>query len=164
MGDVYIGFGSNRDDHLDNLMEALKHLGNFNLIIDRCSSVYATEGVDSGKGMPEFYNMVASFETTLGPKEVLSRCQYVEKLMGKDLTPLVARKIDLDLLYYGNLIICEDNLILPHPLAHRRRFVVIPMVEIAPDFVHPVMGLTMSQLNEKLPEEIGYVNKVKEIM
>jgi len=163
MGFVFIGFGSNEGDREENLKKALDYLRQSQLVLCNCSSIYATEGVGSGNNMPEFLNMVASFETILSPTEVLSQCQQVEKFMGRKQSNNSSRIIDLDLLFYGNLVFCEDGLILPHPLAHIRRFVVMPMCEIAPYFVHPVMNITMIKLNEKLPESIGYVKKVGEI-
>jgi len=164
MGYLYIGFGSNRRDRKEHLKKALLCLRKGNFVLDRCSSVYATEGVDSGRNMPEFLNMVASFETILSPAEVLSHCQQVEKSMGRKKDSGFPRIIDLDILFYGSLILCENSLILPHPLAHRRRFVVVPMCEIAPDFVHPVMNITMKELMDKIPENTGYVRNIGTII
>ncbi|MGQ9706447.1 MAG: 2-amino-4-hydroxy-6-hydroxymethyldihydropteridine diphosphokinase [bacterium] len=163
MGFVFIGFGSNEGDREKYIKKALDEFRQGYLVLCNCSSIYLTEGVDSKSNAKEFLNMVASFETILSPIEVLLLCQQIEKSLGRTQSNNSSRSIDLDLLFYGNLIVCEDGLILPHPLAHRRRFVIVPMCEIAPYFIHPVINITMIELNEKLPTNIGYVKKFKEI-
>ncbi len=96
---------------------------------------------------PAFLNQVISIETMLTPEELLSRTLEIEKQLGRERRlRWGARVIDIDMLYYSDLVLDTENLHLPHPRLHQRRFTLVPLVEIAPDFVHPVLHKTNQEL------------------
>jgi 2-amino-4-hydroxy-6-hydroxymethyldihydropteridine diphosphokinase len=140
---VFIGFGSNLGDRKANIEEALR-LGGFK--IARTSSLYETEPVGF-VNQPWFVNCVVEIESDLAPLDLLRICQSVEqKLLRKREIPKGPRTIDLDILFYGTLIVHDPDLVIPHPAIQDRLFVLQPMNEIAPNFVHPLLKKTISQL------------------
>jgi len=151
MTTVYIGLGSNLDDPVENIRQALaalKSLESFSLL--RVSSFYRTAPV----GYEEqrwFVNAVAEGDTTLTPSSLLERLQRIERKMGRD-TPFKwgPRNIDLDLLFYGDRVVEEDGLSVPHPLAGQRRFVMAPLTELAPEGVHPAEHRTFQSILKQL--------------
>ena len=101
-------------------------------------------------GAPAYLNGVALVETPLSPRALLERMLDVEAAFGRERTVLNApRTLDLDLIAYGRQVIDEPGLDVPHPRAHGRRFVMGPLAEIAPDWVHPVLGVTAAELAAK---------------
>lgn len=118
--------------------------------IRKVSSLYRTEPV----GMTEqgwFLNGVALCETELDPERALDVTQSIESRLGRvRLERWGPRTLDLDILFFGNLQIDLPELTVPHPRLHERRFVLIPLVEIAPSWIHPTMGLTMRDLLDRL--------------
>ena len=136
---VYLGLGSNLGNRLGNLrsaLAALKELPGF--AIGKMSSIYETVPVDN-MDQPKFLNMVVEAATDLTPAELLTSLLRIESHLGrvrqKTWEP---RAIDLDILYYGDQIVSEDNLSIPHPRAAQRAFVLVPLCEIAPDFTDPL--------------------------
>jgi len=96
---------------------------------------------------PAFLNQVISIETILTPEELLSQTLEIEKQLGRERRlRWGARVIDIDMLYYSDLILDTENLHLPHPRLHQRRFTLVPLAEIAPDFVHPILRKTNQEL------------------
>ena len=95
-----------------------------------------------------FLNQVVIAETELEPHIVLERCLQIETELGRTRSGngYEPRTIDIDIIFFGNQIIKQPNLTVPHPLMHRRNFVLQPLCDVTPDFVHPVLGLTVSQL------------------
>ncbi|MFH1955215.1 MAG: 2-amino-4-hydroxy-6-hydroxymethyldihydropteridine diphosphokinase [Pseudomonadota bacterium] len=154
METAYIGMGSNLGDKLMNCRKAIGLIDN----IDCCkvktqSRFYRTEPV--GVVSQDWYvNGVIRIETGLSAHELLKFLLSVETEMGRvRRRKWEARVIDLDILLYGNRVMREKNLTVPHPLMHERRFVLIPMVELDSDLVHPVLGRTMAELLDSLLEE-----------
>lgn len=139
MNQVFIGLGSNIDDPLDRLSEAYQHLtAQADLSATGLSKVY----ISSPQGppdQPDFYNAVAGFTASLSPHKLLTTLLNIETQMGrKRLRHWGERCIDLDLLLYGTAVIATDALILPHPRAHERRFVLDPLSELlGTDYVMP---------------------------
>src|SRR3989338_10921733 len=134
---VYLSLGSNigdREANLKKAMELLVKIGE----IKSASKIYETEphGV---AGHPWYLNQCVEVETDVSPEILLKKCLEIEKQLGrvreKDVT--VPRTIDIDMLFYDNEHIETDHLTVPHPRLHERRFVLIPLAEIVPDFVHP---------------------------
>lgn len=144
---VYLGAGSNLGNRCENLQKALNLLkdspGISNLTL---SKLYETSPVDF-REQDKFLNAVARVHTSLLPREVMTLCQDIERGLGRTKTVRFGpRNIDLDLLFYDACIINEADFIVPHPRAHARLFVLRPMCDLEPDFVHPVLQKNMARL------------------
>lgn len=150
----YIGIGSNLGDALQNCKDAIGNLSRINEIqLTGWSSFYKSEPV----GIEEqdwFVNAVVEIKTTLAASDLLYVLQSIEKAMGrKKETKGGPRIIDLDLLFYGQDVIAEDDLRVPHPEIHKRRFVLEPLHEIASYFIHPAFGVSVRGLKERLSDQ-----------
>lgn len=155
MGKVaYIGLGSNIGDRAANLKRALDRLkARQGLKVKKASSLYEAEPVGL-KGQPWYLNAVVEVETSLSPEGLFKVCQEIETEMGRRReTRWGPRVIDLDILLYGNNIIDEEDLKIPHPRMHTRRFVLVPLAEIAPEAIHPAFKKTVSSLLGELKDE-----------
>jgi len=148
---AYLGLGSNLGDRAANLLKALPVLVSGELTLIKASSIYETEPLDY-PDQPSFLNMVIALSgEEIEPFSLLRFCLEIELRLGRQRTiPRGARTIDIDLLLLDDLVIdgIRDGieLLLPHPRMHLRRFVLAPLVEIAPALLHPVLGKTMMQL------------------
>lgn len=144
MSRVYIGLGSNRGDRLKNLKDSLSHIKR-EIEVRRVSSLYLTEPVGMKGGW--FLNCVLEGETELDPNELMETLLAIEKEMGRvRKKEKEERIIDLDLLLYQGRVLKEKGLILPHPRLHKRRFVLVPLVEINPHLYHPVLRRTVKEI------------------
>jgi 2-amino-4-hydroxy-6-hydroxymethyldihydropteridine diphosphokinase len=138
---IYLGLGSNLGDRMENLRQALE---NFSVL--QQSSFYETEPVDFLE-QPWFVNAAVNINTNLPPNDLLDYCLEIEKKLGRVRdVPKGPRLIDIDILFYEQIILSTSSLILPHPQVPYRRFVLKPLNEIASSFVHPVMERTISDL------------------
>jgi 2-amino-4-hydroxy-6-hydroxymethyldihydropteridine diphosphokinase len=149
---AYIGIGSNLGEPLENCRTAIRLLGGMRgcRIKDR-SRFYQTEPVGV-KGQGWYVNAVVSLWTEMPPRHLLEGLLAVETRMGRvRKEKWGARLIDLDLLIHGDRIMDEQGLIVPHPRMHERRFVLLPMIDLAPALVHPVYGKTMAELLDECP-------------
>ena len=148
---AYIGLGSNlgeRESMIRQALEAISLLPETDLT--RASSLYDTEPVGD-VDQPNFLNAVAEVETDLAPMQLLWNLQLIEKRLGRERTRRWGpRVIDLDLLLYGDEVIEEETLRVPHPELTRRAFVLVPLVELEPLLVHPGTGETMLSHLSKL--------------
>lgn len=153
---AFIGLGSNLGDRLRHLAAAREALSEW-VTVERTSSVYETEPVDL-PDQPWFLNQVLLIRCTLAPFALLDACLTIEHRLGRVRSvPKGPRTIDLDILLYDDLIIDEErdghHLAIPHPRLHLRRFVLVPLCELAPDRKHPILGRTMTELLASVPDE-----------
>lgn len=146
MKTVYLALGSNVGERETHLASARAHIGAEDMRITRASAVYETEPRD----VPDqswFLNQVVEIETELFPKQLLSRVQKIERLMGRVVTrPKGPRTIDIDILFYGGAIVSTPGLEIPHARLTDRRFVLEPLAELAPDLRHPRTRQTVREL------------------
>jgi 2-amino-4-hydroxy-6-hydroxymethyldihydropteridine diphosphokinase len=143
---AFIGLGSNLGDTQANLIDAWQRLGKITGInLLRLSSPYRTEPVNMDTDH-WFTNAVGEILTTLSPTELLAAMLAIEAEMGRDRTLTQDRPVDLDLLYYGDLMIQSQTLTVPHPRIAERLFVLAPLAELAPEHVHPRLGRTSLEL------------------
>src|SRR5918911_5400838 len=151
---AYVSLGSNLGDRAGNLLLAARGMLDAGLCVTRLSAVYETEPVDV-REQPLFLNMVAELRVaTFSPEQTLARLLRIEYALGRRRDPLRGpRTVDLDLLLYGDEQRSTEFLQLPHPRLHERRFVLIPLVELAPDLVHPTVHRTISQLLAETHDE-----------
>lgn len=155
----YLSLGANLGARRAALETALRALAGAGIALDRLSSVHDTAAVGGPAASPRFLNRVASGlvdSRTPPPRLLLERLLEIEARLGRTRRRANApRPIDLDLLLYGDRVVRETGLVLPHPRLHERRFVLAPLCELAPDLVHPVLGRAMAELLAALPEEEG---------
>jgi 2-amino-4-hydroxy-6-hydroxymethyldihydropteridine diphosphokinase len=146
MKSIYLSFGSNRGDRLGYIKRAIEALPAAGARVRRLSSYYKTQPVDL-RSQAWFLNCVAEAETELTPLRLLSACKTVERTLGRRLGVVKGpRPIDIDILLYDNAVIHSVELVVPHERLPERRFVLVPLCEIARDLRHPVSQRTMLEL------------------
>lgn len=155
MNITYLLLGTNLGDRRNNFLQACVLLEKNAGKISKISSIYETEpwGFSTSQW---FYNMVIEFQTEWTPKELLNIILEIEKKMGRERTDKGTyenRIIDIDILLFENQIIHNESLEIPHPRMHLRKFTLLPLVEIAPDIIHPVLKMKMKQLLDDSKDE-----------
>src|SRR3989441_1325420 len=152
---VYIGIGSNLGDQKANTLEAIDRVAKFRATrVVRASSLYESEPLGDAKTW--FVNSVIELETEFPPDELLKRLKAIEKAMGRKRVKgkrWGSRVIDLDILLCDLEIVEKRNLKIPHPEMHKRRFVLLPLAELAPHVVHPHLGQSGSALLAGVKDE-----------
>jgi 2-amino-4-hydroxy-6-hydroxymethyldihydropteridine diphosphokinase len=150
MNKVYLGLGTNLGDRKRNLRDAIERIEEHIGKILNSSSVYETApwGLEAET---DFLNMVIEVETALSPTELLKKIFEIESKLGRERTQdrYSSRIIDIDILFYDDLIVDQKGLKIPHRLIHERRFVLAPLSEIAPDLVHPMQKKSIKVLLEE---------------
>lgn len=165
MAIVYLGIGSNLGDRRKNLTQALRLISP-QAEVKQVSSVYKTEPVGF-KEQPFFLNAVCRVSTKLSPVKLLELVKKIEANLGrKPSFPNAPRPIDIDILFYESQVIKSHDLIIPHPRLTQRAFVLVPLVEIAPDIIHPENGKTVKELLHSLESTEGFCKwaEAEEIM
>ena len=153
MAIVYLSLGSNLGDRLGYIQQATSLLGMHNDInIVATSSFYESEPwkMDSDNW---FVNAVVQISTSLSPEALLDECQRIECQLGRPVNrtnEYTDRTVDIDIIFYDNQIINNERLTIPHKQFHKRAFMLVPMLEIADDFVHPFFGRTVESLYNDL--------------
>jgi len=152
MNEVYLLLGSNEGKPEENLLRAKAQ------IAERCgaiaveSSLYETEAWGI-KEQPSFLNQAILIKTNLNPTDLLLSLKLIEKQLGRvETTKWGPRVIDIDILFYGQEIVNLPDLKIPHPYIQERRFALVPLAEIAPQFIHPILRKTMSELLRDCPD------------
>lgn len=155
--DAYISLGSNLGDRELNLLMAIAELGKLaHCRITAVSSFYETSAVGMEDETPAFHNAVVRLSTTHdSPVELLHKLQQIEreKFDRQTTVGVQSRKMDLDLLLFGKQILATDELTLPHPRMTRRKFVLVPLLEIAPDFIDPASNKKLNHFLQDLPAD-----------
>ena len=159
---AFIGAGANLGEPVRQLRQAQEQLEKASGVkFLAASSFYRTQPVGPVE-QPPFINAVFSLEPEIGPHDLLSLLLDIEQKMGRVRKERWGpRVIDLDLIFYGEEVINEQGIKVPHPRLHERRFVLAPLAEIAPGFVHPVLKKTVSELLAELPAGDFWVEKLE---
>lgn len=155
MKQVYLLIGGNLGNRTENLAQARDLINARCGVIHSASSLYETAAW--GKiPQPDYLNQVLLLETRLSPQELLSGILAIEKELGRYRNARYGpRTIDIDILFYEDMILHQENLQIPHPRIAERRFVLTPLHEIAPAFIHPELKKTISWLLENCPDELA---------
>lgn len=150
---VFLGLGSNLGAREATLARALVALAARGFRQERASRLYLTEPV-GGPPQEWYLNQVLAGVTTLSPDELLTACLAVESESGRVRgVKNAARTLDVDILFYGELLRDTAELRLPHPRLHERRFVLVPLAELAPELVHPRLGTSIRELLARCPDQ-----------
>ena len=150
---VYLSLGSNLGNRQANLDMALKMLSE-RMRMGKVSSIYDTEPMGN-TNQPRFLNLACEVFTHLSPEGLLALTKGIERRMGRYSRSGEPRTIDIDIALYGDQVIDTRDLVVPHPKMAERSFVLIPIAEIAPDLVHPVLKKTIRELNQAIKEQQG---------
>jgi len=163
---AYLGLGGNLGDPEEAIRKALALLeADGSVKIIGVSSFYRTEPVGmariEGQAIPWFVNAVAKICTPLSPEKLLERCLSIEQQLGRDrshnpaYTGALSRTLDVDILFYGDSIVHMPGLTIPHPRVQERVFTLVPLRELAPDLMHPELGMTIDALARNLDNQTG---------
>jgi 2-amino-4-hydroxy-6-hydroxymethyldihydropteridine diphosphokinase len=150
---VFFSLGSNLGNRQDNLDRALKMLSE-RMRLGKVSSIYDTEPVGP-ISQPRFLNLAVEAFTNLKPEGLLAMVKGIEQKMGRIGRTGEPRVIDIDILLYGDQVVKTPALIIPHAELHKRSFVLVPLSEIAPDVIHPVLNKPIKDLNKAVKEVQG---------
>ena len=144
---IFLGLGSNIGKRQEYINKAISELENNPLMtLIQTSSFIETKAI-SKTCQPDFINAVCEMTTLLSPEELLIETQEIEKKLGRTQKGTQEpRTIDIDILFFGEIILTQENLTIPHALLHTRAFVLKPLAEIAPEFIHPILNQNIETL------------------
>lgn len=161
---AYLALGANLGDRLATFRQARAALdGRAHIEVTGASALFETEPVGGPAGQGFYLNAVLQIATTLAPRDLLTACQEIEQHFGRRRDQRWGpRTLDIDLLLYGEVVCDDPRLMLPHPRLHLRRFVLAPLLELAPDLRHPLLGQTIRDLHALLddPAEVRRLDDV----
>ncbi len=154
MIDVFLLLGSNLGDRQSFLQKAIDHVEAEIAAVIKQSSFYETQSWGKSDA-PDYLNLVIQLSTDLSAQEVLKRILDIEQVLGRTREEKWgSRTIDIDILFYGQNVIAEPDLHVPHPELHNRMFTLAPLSEIAPDFIHPILNKNVFELKNKLKDNL----------
>jgi 2-amino-4-hydroxy-6-hydroxymethyldihydropteridine diphosphokinase len=144
---TFIGLGSNLGDRAGNLLLAVRSLMEASFVVHKLSAIYETEPIDI-ESDTNFLNMVIEIRVTnVSATQMMARLLRIEYLLGRgDKTEKKPRTVDLDILFFGDTRVESEFLTLPHPRLHLRKFVLVPLAEIAPAFIHPILETNIADI------------------
>ena len=152
MRTIFLGLGTNSGDLTKNITQAIELIGSFVSDISR-AQLYTSKAMYYSD-QPNFINTVVKGQTKISPTELLKKLKDIEKTIGRKKTFRNGpRMIDLDILFYDDLILETSDLQIPHKLLYERDFVLQPICDIAPDFIHPKLHKTMKELLDSIPSK-----------
>ena len=146
---IYLGLGTNQGNKEENIRGAIEELSHLLGTPTAVATIIETEpwGFQSDNS---FLNTVVAFKSTLAPEEILKATQEIERRLGRTKKSIDGhysdRPIDIDILLYGSRVIESPQLTIPHPLLHKRLFVLQPLAQIAPGLIHPILGKSIARL------------------
>jgi 2-amino-4-hydroxy-6-hydroxymethyldihydropteridine diphosphokinase len=143
---VYLSAGTNLGDRDTNLREAISSLNRFRAVVRRVSSIYETEPVGYSN-QPWFLNIAIEVDTDLSPLALVDSCQEIEQVHGRERSFANApRTLDLDILLYDDMVTRTSRLTIPHPRMTERKFVLVPLAELVPEVIHPILKQSIKAL------------------
>lgn len=150
MARIVLSLGSNIEPREEHLKKAIAEIADWSESALKVSNMYSTEPVGF-RSEKDFLNLAVLFETSCSPAELLAKIHAVESKMGRIRTPgrVEDRIIDMDILFYDDLVLNTDELSIPHPRLHERSFVLTPLLDIVPDLVHPILNKTIWELYDE---------------
>ena len=154
----FLGLGSNIGERIALIEKAVKEICKIpGLRLINSSSVYETDPWGK-ENQDDFLNSVIEIETDLSAENLLKELKHIEKMSGRiNNSRWSEREIDIDLLFYGNEVLVNETINVPHRQIENRKFVLIPLAEIAPEFIHPVFKKTISELLEHTTDKLNVV-------
>ncbi|MDQ2746768.1 MAG: 2-amino-4-hydroxy-6-hydroxymethyldihydropteridine diphosphokinase [Acidobacteriota bacterium] len=154
---TYVGLGSNLGDRAGNLLLAVRGLMEASFTVGKLSAIYETApyGISAAEKHAKYLNMVAEIRvTSVSPSQMLARMLRIEYLLGRrEKNQNKPRTVDLDLLLFGDIKYDTEFLTVPHPRMHERRFVLVPLAELAPHAVHPVLNKEIKQILSEVADD-----------
>lgn len=161
---AFLGLGGNLGNPLENFITARQQLADHpSVAVIASSPLYRTPAIGGPEGQPDYLNAVLKIDTNLTPHELLELCQTIELSCGRTReVRWAARTLDIDLLFFGTMRSDDAHLTLPHPRLQERHFVLMPLVDLNPEWLHPRLKRTSSELLNDLPEPVGIIQVAKE--